>query len=97
MAQLWNEPFLIEFWRREHTPTHDCNDVENKPWQKKSSLLNLDGQHKECIDQDANGGKDAKNDDNEQIQFTLLLVMPAAAAVLIFFLTVLLVTIRSSD
>ena len=82
MAQLWNERFLIEVWRREYTPTHDCNDMENKPWQKKGSLLNLDGQHKERIDQDANGGEDAKNDDNEQVQLAFLFIMPRS--VLIF-------------
>ena len=78
-----------------YTPTHDCNDMENKPWQKKGSLLNLDGQHKQRIDQDADGGKDAKNYDNEQVQLAFLFVMPRS--VLIFFLTaVLLVTIRAS-
>ena len=71
--------------------------MEDEPRQKKGSLLQLDGQHEQGIDQDADGGKDAKNDDNEQIQFSFLLVMLAAAAVLIFFLTVLLVTIRGGD
>ena len=55
--------------------------MENKPWQKKSSLLNLDGQHKERIDQDADGGKDAKNDDNEQVQLAFLFVMPCSSVI----------------
>ena len=68
--------------------------MEDEPRQKKRSLFQLDGQHEQQIDQDANSGKNAKNYDNEQVEFSLVYfsVMP-----LIFSLTALLVSIRGGD
>ena len=74
--------------------TQDGNQMEDEPRQKKCSLFQLDGQHEQQIDQDANSGKNAKNYDNEQVEFSLVYfsVMP-----LIFSLTALLVSIRGGD
>ena len=57
---------------KEGEPTHDGNQMEDEPRQKKRSLLQLDGQHEQQIDQDADGRKNAENYDNEQVQFSLI-------------------------
>ena len=39
--------------------------MEDKPRKEERSLLQLDGQHEQHIDQNADSGKDAQNDDDE--------------------------------
>ena len=47
------------------TLTHDSNKMKDKPRKEKRSLFQFNGQHEQHIDQNADSGKDAQNDDYE--------------------------------